>query len=163
MVQVTASQKQIIELGFKEWCALPELGITNIKAKLDTGARTSALQASNIRYKVEGGETYVYFECHPIRRNKEVVIHCKAKLLEKRQVKNSSGAKEKRPVIQTCLCIAGKEKKIEITLTDRKKMQMRMLLGRQALSKLCLINCSKTMMSGKKSKEDVLRSYKEEH
>ncbi len=149
------------EMGWKEWAALPELGVPALKVKIDTGARTSALQASNIRYVTENDVPYVLFECHPIRRSKTIVVTCKAPLLERRHVKNSGGTKERRPVIKTHIQIGAYSGDIEVTLTDRKKMKMRMLVGRQALKNKCIVNPGKAFITGKKTIEWVKKQYEE--
>lgn len=130
--------RQII--GKEEWCALPQLGIPGLKVKTDSGARTSALHAFNIRYEKDDGETYVHFDVHPVQRNTKVTRSCRALLLDKRIVKSSSGDKERRPVIKTPITLGENTWEIEITLTDRDAMGYRMLLGREAMEGRFLID-----------------------
>ncbi len=137
-------------MGWREWVVLPDLNLPAIKAKIDTGARTSALHAFKVeRIRRKGGDT-VKFLLHPIQRNRELVVECEAPLLDERAVCNSGGTWEKRYVIQSHLSIGERTLPIEITLTDRDKMRFRMLIGRQALRqyKNLLINPSRSYLAG---------------
>lgn len=119
-------------IGWIEWVALPDLPIKRIKAKIDTGARTSALHAENIRIFSEGGARNVTFTVYPSKeKDKGYRITCPLK--EKRLVKSSNGIASFRPVITTTLRIGSYKKKIELTLINREPMEFRMLLGRRAL------------------------------
>ncbi len=120
-------------IGWKEKVALPRLGIKSIKVKVDTGAKTSALHAENIKEFKKGSTTYVRFHVHPRSKSKKQVLKVEALLLGYRMVRSSSGHESLRPVISTLLQI-GKEKwKIEVTLVNRDIMGVRMLLGRAAI------------------------------
>jgi hypothetical protein len=125
--------KQVTLIGWREWVALPELGIKRIKAKIDTGARTSSLHAFSIERFREQGKDKVKFEIHPIQRNDELIIKCVADLIDFRHVTDSGAHRELRHVIETPIIMAGSRHVIEITLTDRSSMKFRMLLGRKAL------------------------------
>lgn len=139
------SQRTII--GWREWVSLPELGIDQIKAKIDTGARTSTLHALNIiTTKDNHGKTSVNFQVYPKQRNVKYVLNCKANLLEQRAVKNSGGNIEHRYIIETILHMAGNTLSIELTLTNRENMGFRLLLGRTALSKKFLIVPNKSFL-----------------
>ena len=127
-------------LGWREWVALPELGIENIKAKIDTGARTSALHAYRIAQFEEDGHRRVRFAVHPVQRRKRPEILCVADVIGERMVTSSSGHRERRLVIRTPLLVGGRSWPIEITLTDRDEMSFRMLLGRQALRRRVLLD-----------------------
>ena len=120
-------------LGWREWVALPELNLPAIKAKIDTGARTSALHAFKVKRIKRDHCDIVQFSLHPIQRNRDIILECEALLLDERAVCNSGGHWEKRYVIQSYLAIGKIKLPIEITLTDRDNMRFRMLLGRQAL------------------------------
>ncbi|MGV3696454.1 30S ribosomal protein S6--L-glutamate ligase [Flavobacterium sp.] len=132
-------QDKII-LGSEEWCSFPELGIPAIKARVDSGAKTSALHAINIAPFTRDEQHWVKFDINPIQNNLRTVIHCEAQLIDKRVVKSSSGYREQRFVIQTNLCIAGEIWPIEMTLTNRDSMGFRMLLGREAMSGRILVD-----------------------
>lgn len=113
--------------------ALPDLGITALKVKVDTGARSSALHAFNVRIVEQAGKSIVHFQVHPLQRNSVQTITTQAPLTEQRYVRNSGGQIELRPVIQTTLSLGQFEWPIELTLTNRDMMGFRMLLGRQAI------------------------------
>ena len=127
-------------LGWREWVSLPELGIDAIKAKIDTGARTSALHAYRISPFEEDGRRRVHFAVHPVQRRKLPEVECVADVIDERMVTSSSGHRERRLVIRTPLDVGGRVWPIEITLTDRDEMSFRMLLGRQALRRRVLID-----------------------
>ncbi|MGI9415834.1 MAG: ATP-dependent zinc protease family protein [Hyphomicrobiales bacterium] len=120
-------------VGWREWIALPELGIDAIKVKVDTGARTSALHAFRIKTFDQDGQRRVRFQVHPLQRRKRPSIECEADVIDERRVTSSNGQKELRLVIRTPVEIAGRTWPIELTLTNRDEMSFRMLLGRQAV------------------------------
>jgi ribosomal protein S6--L-glutamate ligase len=132
-------QNKII-LGSEEWCSFPELGIPAIKARVDSGAKTSALHAINIIPFMKEGVNWVKFDINPIQNNLKTVIHCEALLIDKRIVKSSSGYREQRFVIQTKITIGEDSWPIEMTLTNRDSMGFRMLLGREAMSGRILVD-----------------------
>ena len=136
-------------IGWREWLTLPDLGIQNIKVKVDSGARTSALHATNIRYLEKlNGETWVSFivtkQLQP-RKN----IRVRAPLVEQRKVKSSLGHATLRPVIRTTVKIGEDSWPIEITLVNRDPMGFRMLLGRSAVRKRYLIHPAKSFLQSK--------------
>lgn len=122
-------------LGWREWVSLPELNILNIKAKSDTGAKTSVIHAFHIEKIFIDGKNKVRFSIHPKQRNEKKVITCITDISDYRWVSDSGGHREKRYVIKTPLLIGNIQKEIEITLTNRDTMKFRMLLGRSALRK----------------------------
>ena len=152
-------QSKII-LGSEEWCSLPELGIPAIKARVDSGAKTSALHAVNIAPFIKDGENWVRFDINPIQKNEKTIIHCEAKLIDKRIVKSSSGYREQRFVIQTHLEIGNEIWAIEMTLTNRDSMGFRMLLGREAMSGRTLVDPEEKYVLGQPSIENLKELYK---
>jgi hypothetical protein len=121
-------------LGWREWVALPDLGIPAIKAKVDTGARTSALHTFNVESFNNNGTKFVRFWLHPLRKNQDIELICEAPVIDIRKVKDSGGHIEERYVIETPISLGAHLWKIEITLTSRENMLFRMLLGRTAIN-----------------------------
>jgi hypothetical protein len=136
-------------LGWREWLALPELGIDIIKAKVDTGARTSALHAFFIDPYRKAGRDRLRFGVHTHQKDRETAVICTADLLDQREVSDSGGHREQRFVIETELQIGGLHKRIELTLTNRDNMLFRMLLGRTALQGDFLVDVSLSYQAGK--------------
>lgn len=145
-------------IGKQEWCALPELGLPAIKARIDSGAKTSSLHAFNIQPFEEGGKKYVRFEIHPIQKNRKTMKHCVGLLVDKRNVKSSSGDKQARYVIKTPIRLGKDTWDIEVTLTNRDSMGYRMLIGREAMKKRILIDPDKSFCLGKID-EATVRDY----
>lgn len=149
-------------LGWREWVGLPDLGIEQIKAKVDTGARTSALHAFELRPFTRDGFQCIEFSLHPRQQDLETVLVCQAKVVDQRTVMDSGGHKEDRWVISTPVTIGGHQWPIEITLTSRDDMRFRMLLGRTALKARALIDSSKSYVVGKKSRRLKTRENSKE-
>jgi hypothetical protein len=126
--------------GWREWCALPEFGVMRIKAKLDTGARTSALHAFDIEPLRRAGETWVKFKLHPAQRSTALTFDCDARVVDHRWIRNPGRRRERRYVIATDLILGGRQWPIELALTSRDEMGFRLLLGRTALAKRILID-----------------------
>lgn len=120
-------------LGWREWIALPDLGIESIKVKVDTGARTSALHAFNLTSERIDDQEWVSFQFNPLPDNNEVTLNCRAQVIEHRVIKDSGGHEETRVVIETNVLLGEEQWPIELTLTDRESMGFRMLLGRNAI------------------------------
>ena len=131
-----------LHFGWEEWIGLPDLGLPALKAKIDTGARTSALHAHDIEVFGPASKPKVRFNVHPISGKDHVSITCSAPILDRREITSSNGEAELRYVIETRLEVAGQSWPIEITLTNRSSMASRMLLGRQALSEHITITAS---------------------
>ena len=137
-----------LALGWEEWLNLPGLKIPAIKAKIDTGATTSAMHASYVEpYKSKNGER-VRFRVRPLQDRPEVVVDCSAKVVDRREITSSNGEIELRYVIETPLVIGGQKYPIEITLSNRESMQYRMLLGRSALPENSIVDPSKSFVQG---------------
>lgn len=137
-------------VGWREWVALPGLGIQKIKAKIDTGARTSALHAFSLKPFMENGKQRITFEIHPMQHNTDNIVTCTADIIDRREVTDSGGHTEERYVISTPISIAGQTWPIEITLTERENMLFRMLLGRSALRKRFVINPGRSFVTTRK-------------
>ncbi|MBU1191134.1 MAG: ATP-dependent zinc protease [Gammaproteobacteria bacterium] len=136
-------------LGWREWVALPELGIAVLKAKVDTGARTSTLHAFRMETFERNGQTRVRFAIHPFQKRTDVVVECEADVVDQREVTDSGGHKELRYVIRTPVHLAGRDIPVEITLTDRDTMKFRMLLGRTSLREGFVVDPAGSYMTGK--------------
>lgn len=137
-------------IGWREWVALPDLGVEAIKAKVDTGARTSALHAYRLRVDTEGdGTQYASFEIHPIQRTSTPSIPVRVPVVEWRRVRSSDGRQQLRPVIVTRVTIAGRTVRTHITLARRDEMGFRMLLGRATLRRRFLVDPGRSFLGGK--------------
>ena len=145
------SEKKI-HLGWREWVALPELGIPAIKAKVDTGAKTCALHAFYIETYQKEGEDWVKFKLHPNQYDSEEVTECHCLLSDHRQVTDSGGHKEMRYVIRTQIQIGEQSIEAEITLTDRESMKFRMLLGRNAMKGRFIVDPEASYLLGEHQK-----------
>ncbi len=139
-------------LGWREWVSLPVLGIDRIKAKIDTGARTSALHAFDVRLVEDNDKKLVKFCIHPEQKNLDKVIECEAALLDEREVKDSGGHSENRYVIETDILIGSKLHTVEVTLTNRDSMGFRMLIGRTTMKGHYLVDPGKSYVTGKRKK-----------
>lgn len=146
-------------IGWREWVRIPELGIKAIKAKVDTGARSSSLHAFDLDEFEREGENWVRFKIHPVQRKIEKVIEAEAKVLEHRSVRSSSGKATIRPVIVTNVELLGNIQSAELTLANRDEMGFRMLLGREAFRKRFLVDAGNSYYGGKpKRKKKSKRS-----
>ena len=146
-------------VGWREWIALPELGIKHIKVKVDTGARTSALHAYYVEPFIKASQEWVRFGIHPLQKSKNFSIECTAPVVDRRVVTDSGGNKEKRYVIETLLSIGEVAWRTELTLTDRDTMKFRMLLGRTALVGNFIVDPSASYLIGKKPKRVDLNTH----
>lgn len=150
-------EKKII--GCEEWIKFDDLGIPLIKARVDSGAKTSSLHAYNIQPYKEGGKDYVRFTVHPIQHSKRVSIKCKAPLLDRRIVKSSSGTAEKRYVIRTKISLAGHTWEADVNLTNRDSMGYRMLLGRESMKGKLIVDPEKHFIMGDFHDDDLKKFY----
>lgn len=127
-----------LTIGWKEWGALPELGIQRIHMKTDTGAKTSAIHTVDYQLYENNHEEWVRFTVAPVQDDDDTRIECQLPVKDKRTVTNSGGMKTHRIVVETLLQIGDWQRPIELTLACRKKMKFRMLLGRQAMRDVCV-------------------------
>lgn len=141
------SEKQC--LGWREWVALPDLGLPAIKAKVDTGARTSALHAFLIEPYQRDGVDMLRFLIHPIQQNQAFSVECHCPVYDFREVTDSGGHREMRYVIQSRVVIGGAGSTVELTLTNRDTMRFRMLLGRRAMEGRFVVDPEASYVNGK--------------
>lgn len=143
-------EKQLVTIGWREWVSLPGLGINRIKAKIDTGARTSALHGFAIEEFEESGVQRLRFRIHPQQKNLEQHVECVMDIADRRVVRDSGGHEELRWVIKTDILIGPYRWPAEFTLTSRDDMLFRMLLGRTAMAGRAIVNPSASYLMGKK-------------
>lgn len=143
----------LVIVGWREWLALPELNINRIKAKIDTGARSSSLHAFDIEAFDKNGETFVRFEVHPEQRTDKKTVSCEALVHDMRSVRSSSGKASDRFVILTPVRWMGDEWLVELTLADRSEMGFRMLIGREAMRGRMLVDPSRSYFGGRPKKK----------
>ena len=137
-------------IGWREHVALPQLKIGKIKAKIDTGARSSALHAFNIRELLVEGKRIIRFQVHPRQRDSKETITAEAELLEYRKIRNSGGVAQLRPVIKTNIEVGKQVWAIELSLTDRDVMGFRMLLGRQGVRNKFLVDPGRSFIQSRR-------------
>lgn len=137
---------ELPRIGWREWVALPDLDIGRIKAKVDTGARSSSLHAYEIEVFARGRRDFVRFAVHPVQRETKTTVHCVAELYEHRHVKSSTGHREYRPIIRTRVQLGGDSWPIDLTLTTRDAMGFRMLLGREAIRRRFLVDSGRSYL-----------------
>jgi hypothetical protein len=140
-------------LGWREWIELPELCATPVKAKIDTGARTSALHAHDLEIFEAGGVSVAAFELHPLQRSAAGTVRVEWPVLGFRRVRSSNGRVETRPVIVTTARIDHVTWPIEITLASRDEMGFRMLLGRSAVRRRFLVDPGRSFLAAKAPKK----------
>ena len=143
------AKQQLPTVGWREWISLPDLGVDWVKAKVDTGARSSSLHAFNLEEFTRDDADWVRFEVHPWQRSVRNSSIVETALLEWRSVRSSSGSAERRPVIRTTVSLGGQMHPIDLTLTRRDDMGFRMLLGREAVRKRFLVNPGRSFLAGK--------------
>lgn len=138
-------------VGWREWVWLPDLladPADAVKAKIDTGARTSTIHAWDVEPVVRDGEDWVRFSLHPRQKDDSHVVVAEARLLEEREIRSSNGEVERRPVVETTLSIGELRYPIELTLTKRDQMGFRMLLGRTAMTGRLLVDPGQSYLAG---------------
>lgn len=147
-----------VVVGWREWANLPELCIPAIKIKIDTGAKTSALHAFDVKEYHKRGKRYVRFNIYPLQNNNSISRHCIAEVAGERVIKSSNGQKESRYVIRSIIQIGSLRQNIFLTLTNRDFMSYRMLLGRRAMRSL-IVDPARSFCQGKLTKKDSFAIY----
>lgn len=142
-------ERELLRIGWREWLRLPALGVDLIKAKVDTGARTSALHADELELFETDEGPRVRFVIHPRQRSHEGAVVATADVQEMRRITSSNGVAQLRPVIETTIDLGGIEWPIELTLTSRDVMGFRMLLGRQAIRGHALVDPGRSFLTRK--------------
>jgi hypothetical protein len=145
--------EQCTVVGWREWVRFPSLGIDCIKAKIDTGARTSCLHAFEVTPFERAGRRHVAFAMHPMQRDVETVLRCEAAVVDRRSVRDSGGHSDLRYVIEVPLEIGAHQFPVEVTLTSRDTMQFRCLIGRTALRKRFLVDAGRSYLVGARPRD----------
>ena len=148
-------------LGRDVWCQLPDLNLPMIKAKIDTGAKTSSLHAFNIERIKRNNKDFVTFDIHPLQRDDQLIIACNAPLIDERHIMSSNGHIESRYVIETTLVIAHESWTIEVTLSNRDPLRYRFLLGREALKNRIVIDPSLHCHQKNMQKKKIEKLYRQ--
>ena len=148
----SAKRSEPITVGWREWVRLPDWGVAHLKAKVDTGARTSSLHAFGPEWFDRDGSPWVRFEIHPWQRSTDGSVIAEAAVIATRDVKSSTGTVEHRPVVQATLVLAGRPVSAEVTLTRRDEMGFRMLVGREALRHRFVVDPAVSYIGGRPAK-----------
>lgn len=148
---MTSVRDELPRIGWREWLTLPDLGTAsiNVKVKVDTGARTSALHAFDYEKFRRRGLDWLRFSVHPLQREQRQIVRCEAEILDERSVKSSSGRAEVRWVVRAHAQLGGKAFPMELTLTRRDAMGFRMLLGREAVRDRFLVDSGASFVCGR--------------
>jgi len=153
MIVVTEPTYSSTFTGWREWVSLPEIGVPWVKAKIDTGAQTSALHATEIEEFEHDGEEWVRFTVHPWQLSELDGVVVERPVLDRRTVRSSSGHSEDRLVVSMDVTLCGRTIPAEITLTSRDEMVFRMLIGREALRNGFVVDSAASYLGGKPSRE----------
>lgn len=156
MFEISRSQEieaPLIIIGWREWVSLPGLGVQRVKAKIDTGARSSSLHAFDVEPFDLDGQKMVRFTVHPAQRSTKRIVRCQAPVHDIRSVRSSSGQAADRIVIQTLVSWMGEEWTVDLTLADRTEMGFRMLIGREAIRGRMLVDPGRSYFGGKPKKK----------
>ena len=150
MVKRARPPEDLHIIGWREWVGLPDYGVPLIKAKVDTGARTSAIHAFRLEEFLEADTLWARFEIHPDQRTSEGAIVVTAPIIEYRKIRSSNGVVQNRPVVRTTLEALDLRIPIDLTLTKRDEMGFRMLIGRAALRKRFLVDPTRSYCGGRR-------------
>ena len=151
--------KNLKIIGSEEWCAFNQLKMPAIRARIDSGAKTSSIQATEIKLIEKNDEDWVRFVVYPIQKNSSVKVICQAKLIGKRSIKGSFGISEERLIITTPVSIGEDTFDIELSLANRNTMEFRMLLGREAMANRYVINPAVKHVQKKYLKKEINALY----
>lgn len=146
-------------IGRDEWLGFEALSLPMIKAKIDTGAKTSAIHAFNINYKKINGIDMVSFDVYPLQANRNLVVHCQEPVIDRRNIMSSNGHQEKRFVISSVMTLSDQCWPIQLTLSNRDPLKYRLLIGREALSSRVLIDPSLSCHQKNISSKEALVFY----
>lgn len=149
LLRLSKKKAARLEIGWREWVELPALCERRILAKIDTGAKTSAIHAHRVRELVVDGRPHVEFYIHPVQKMRRPEVHCLAPIHDRRTIKSSNGAEQERIVIVTKLRLGGRVREIELSLANRDDMGFRLLLGRDALRKNVIIHPARSFLLGR--------------
>jgi len=147
---VPVPEREVI--GWREWVGLPDFGVETIKAKVDTGARTSSLHAFDLETFQRRGRDWVRFKIHPEQSSSKGEVGAEVPLQSMRSVRSSSGRAEMRPVVMANITLLGSTWPVELTLTRRDAMGFRMLLGRQAIRGRFTVDPGRSFLNGRRVK-----------
>lgn len=156
-----SSETPLLVIGWREWVSLSELGVGRIKAKIDTGARSSSIHAFDVQTFLKNGREFVRFTIHPLQFHDRPEIETVAPILERRLVRSSNGEVDHRIVVRTSLSLLGQKFPIDLTLANRDAMGFRMLVGREALRGRFLIDASQSYLAGRPIKRARLRLHRD--
>lgn len=156
MAQPVIDHPSYTLVGWREWVSLPSVGVRWIKAKIDTGARTSALHAFDMEDFDDGGERFVRYSVHPWQKNDDDAVEVVSKVVDQRLVRSSNGQEEERLVVVHDVRLADRVVAAEVTLSRRDEMGFRMLIGRQALAQGYLVD-SGMSYAGKRPRRSIRR------
>jgi hypothetical protein len=143
------SEDQAPVAGWREWVALPDFDVAWIKAKLDTGARSSSIHAFDIEEFDRDGETWVSFAIHPWQRSETDLVRVERPVADRRIVRSSTGHEAERYVVATRITVVGRDLDAELTLANRDEMGFRMLVGREALRGAVLVDPGRSYLGGR--------------
>lgn len=135
--------------GWREWVALPDLDVPWVKAKLDTGARSSSIHAFDVEEAERDGAPWVSFAIHPWQRSESDEVRVELPVVDRRAIRSSTGHEEERLLVRTRITVVGHELDAELTLANRDEMGFRMLVGREALRGTILVDPGRSYLGGR--------------
>ncbi len=147
-------------IGWREWVGLPELGVGRVKAKIDTGARSSSIHAFDVETYVDNEVERVRFSIHPVQNRDDVFVNTDVPILERRHVRSSNGEVSERIVIRTHLEILKRRILVDLTLANRDAMGFRMLVGREAIRKRFLVDPAASFLAGRRHRHSRRKRHR---